>query len=191
MAQDTAYESGRVFWLDDREVREFVAGRLDAAGEERLAGQVAALIFARKPLPNHVVANLSHIERHLGGGRGLLAWLSNFPGRPRFAARIAVVGDVLDRVSEDPEALGALRSYRERTPHPPGLDGYLIHATDETTLASLSSLIEHLVENGKITEAGQLAAATIAMLDEALRPAAERSAQIAAVLDTLAWARED
>ncbi|MCW2870022.1 hypothetical protein [Actinacidiphila oryziradicis] len=87
---------------------------------------------------------MSQIIDHLGNQRALLAWLDRHPGRPRLVARLYVLIGLLDLYSAKPAVVTALRELRERTPYPPGLEDYLVPATDDETLASLAFKIESL-----------------------------------------------
>lgn len=182
--------SGPVFWLEDSTVAAFVEGRLDEAGERRLAEDVASLLAARHPLPNHVVAALSHVERHLGGGTAVVQWLATFPGRPRFVARVTVVADLLDQLSGDEAALAAIRDYRGRMPHPPGVDGHLTGHDPETTLGSLSWELQTLAHEGREEEAADLAFAVLDWLAEALAPVAGQVPALHDVMGTLPGVRD-
>ena len=124
------------YGLDHRKVAEFAAGTLDAEGEAALAHQVARLLPFHWTWPNQVAEEMSQIMDHVGDQRELMAWLDRHPGLPRLVARLYVFMGLLDRYSALPAVVTAMREYRERTPYPPGLEPYLVPATDDEPIES-------------------------------------------------------
>jgi hypothetical protein len=147
-------------------VAAFVAGTLDARGEDVLADQVARLVAQPGPLPDASASALTRIVHTLGGEDALLTWLDRHPGRPRLTARLIALTDLLDRYSFQPAVVAALRELRAHRRYPPGLEEYLPVDTDATTLADLGGKIELLLADDDLAEAGRVAPATVAMLTE-------------------------
>lgn len=151
------------YTFDPDLVDAFVEGKLDPRGEVELADQVARVIPYHWAGPNPMVVALEKLRRHLGGDAGLFAWLERHPGRPRVVAGLYTVIGLLDRVSDNPGVVTALRELRERTPDPPELREYLVPHTDEETLASLSGSIEALLGD-ELDRAVSVATAALGML---------------------------
>ncbi|MET8616159.1 hypothetical protein [Streptomyces misionensis] len=142
-SRETAPEQlGAVFELSTRATLMFEsAGEDDVValgGEAALAHQVARLLPFHWTWPNRVAEEMSQIMDHVGDQRELIAWLDRHPGLPRLVARLYVFMGFLDRYSAVPAVVTAMREYRERTPYPPGLEPYLVPATDDDTLASIA-----------------------------------------------------
>ncbi len=156
------------FELDRDLVDAFADGRLDPAGEAVLANQVARVLPAHWVAPNPIAAELSRIIDRVGGDAALFEWLARHPGYPRLVARHYGLIGLLDRISDQPAVIDALRELRRRVPYPPGLAGYLVPDTNETTLSSLGETIEALLLDDRRDEAVRVAVATIAMLQSAV-----------------------
>ncbi|WP_432092936.1 hypothetical protein [Streptomyces sp. bgisy100] len=159
--------------LDIALVDAFIAGTLDPQGEATLAQQVAGLMPFHWDLPNKIAEALARLTDHLDGPRALLAWLDRHPGRPRLAARLYVLVELLDQYSARPAVVTAVREVREQTPYPPGLEHHLVPPTDDETLAGLGSAIESLLGDDRPEDAVALARATVAMVQQAAPRAAE------------------
>jgi hypothetical protein len=178
-------------WLDRELVEDYVAGRLDADGEARLADEVARILPFHAQLPNPMVAALSRVEKRAGGEAGVFDLLERHPGPPRLVARLYRFMRLLDELTDEPAVIAALAEVRERTPYPPGLAEYLIPATDKTTLASLGQTIEALIGDGRTDEAARLADATAAMLQQAAPAVVEREPRLRGRFDELERIRMD
>ena len=144
----------------------FIDGSLDPTEDAALANEVARLMPFHTDLPNPVVAALSRLTTRLGGTAGLWAWLDQHPGRPRIVSRLYSFVALLDRISAEPAVVTALTEFRERAPYPAGLEGHLVPATTEETLASLAQDIELLLAKDRLDEAVALALATADALTE-------------------------
>jgi hypothetical protein len=160
--------------FDTHLVDAFVDGKLGPDAEARLADQVARILAYHWAAPNPIVAALERLRRHLGGETGLLQWLEQHRGRPRLVARLYPAIALLERFSDRPGVVAALREFRERTPTPPGLEDYLLPDTDEVTLANLAGTIELLAGDGELDRAASVALATLTML----RQMSDRAAQL-------------
>ncbi|MFE3031662.1 hypothetical protein ACFXKY_08425 [Streptomyces canus] len=177
--------------LDHRQVAEFLAGTLDAEGEAALAHQVARLLPFHWTLPTRVAQAMSQITDHFGDQRELMAWLDRHPGLPRLVARLYVFMGLLDRYSAVPAVVTAMREYRERTPYPPGLEPYLVPATDDDTLAGIAFKIEKLLGEDQPREAAELALATAAWLEQIAPRVRELSPEIGDLDELMGQARQD
>jgi hypothetical protein len=144
----------------------FIDGSLDPTEDAALANEVARLMPFHTDLPNPVVAALSRLTTRLGGTAGLWAWLDQHPGRPRIVSRLYSFVALLDRIGAEPAVVTALTEFRERTPYPAGLEGHLVPATTEETLASVAQDIELLLAKDRLDEAVALALATADALTE-------------------------
>jgi len=80
--------------------------------------------------------------------------------------------DLLDRFSDNPAVVSALREFRARIHYPPGLQDYLVPATNEETLASLAGQIELLLADQETDHAVEVAAAALDMIGR-IAPVAE------------------
>ncbi|MGW5433030.1 hypothetical protein ACWET9_38490 [Streptomyces sp. NPDC004059] len=170
-SRETAPEQlGAVFELSTRATLMFEsAGEDDVValgGEAALAHQVARLLPFHWTWPNRVADDMSQIMDHVGDQRELIAWLDRHPGLPRLVARLYVFMGLLDRYSAVPAVVTAMREYRERTPYPPGLEPYLVPATEDDTLASIAFQVEELLGGERTREAVELALATAAWLQQ-------------------------
>jgi hypothetical protein len=163
-----------VFRLDPELVDAVVSGDADPQAVAALADQVATVLPWHASLPPDIAGHLTRLVRHLGGDDALLGWLDEHPGRPRAAARLYRLIGLLDGLSGSSAVITALRELRERTPYPPGLEGYLVPDTDSSTLGSLAQQIESLLGDGRPDEAVALSLATI----DALRDVAPRAAEL-------------
>jgi hypothetical protein len=179
------------FQLDRTLVDRLVAGTVDPAGEAALAEQVARILPFHWTLPNPIEAALSRIIAHLGGQPALLAWLDRHPGLPRLVARLHVLIGLLERLSDEPAILTALRELRAETPYPQGLAGYLTPGTDSATLASLAGEIESLLKADRTEEAGRLSLAVVAMLRQVAPRAGELDPALGDLADLLEQVRQD
>ncbi|MGY5052915.1 hypothetical protein ACWDFR_02390 [Streptomyces sp. 900105755] len=179
------------YGLDHRQVAGFVAGTLDAEGEAALARQVARLLPFHWTWPSRVAEEMSQIMDHVGGQRELMSWLDRHPGLPRLVARLYVFMDLLDRYSALPAVVTAMREYRERTPYPPGLEPYLVPATDDDTLASIAFKVEKLLGEERTREAVELALATAAWLQQIAPRARELSPEVGELNELMEQARQD
>jgi hypothetical protein len=162
-----------VFRLDLELMDAVVDGKADRQAEVDLAEQVSTVLPWHASLPTDVAARMSRLVRHLGGDHALLRWLDENPGRPRVVARTYRLIGLLDQISGSPAVVTALRELRERTPNPPGLEGYIPPDTDSGTLASVAQQIEALLGDDRPDDAVALALATIDMLRDVVPRAAE------------------
>ncbi|MEU3663443.1 hypothetical protein AB0E77_27435 [Streptomyces sp. NPDC032940] len=162
------------FGVDQGLVTAFEAGTLPPAGQEELARQVARQLPAHWSQSNTLAEAMTRFIDHLGGRRELITWLDGYPGLPRLTARLYVLMGLLDRYSEDPAVVTALREYRERDPYPAGLRDHLVPETDDETLAGLSFAVEELLGDGQQEKAVGLALATT----DCLRQVAPRAAEL-------------
>jgi hypothetical protein len=180
----TGYEIDRTL------IDAFVAGTVDPRGEASLAEQVARILPFHWTMPNPIAAALSRISNHLGGEQALFDWLDRHPGRPRVVARLYGVIGLLDRYSDVPAMVTALRELREQTPYPPGLAGYLVPDSTPDTLAELGAQIESLLIQERVDEAVQLALAAITMLQGMSPRATELDSKVGELGDLLEQARQ-
>ncbi|GHE98797.1 hypothetical protein E5082_32210 [Streptomyces griseoluteus] len=179
------------YGLDQRQVDEFVAGTLDAEGEAALAHQVARLLPFHWTWPNRVAEAMSQIMNHFDDQRELMAWLDRHPGLPRLVARLYVFMGLLDSYSAMPAVVTAMREYRERTPYPPGLQPYLVPATDDDTLSSIAFKVEKLLGEERTQEAVELALATAAWLQQIAPRARELTPEVGDLDELMGHARQD
>jgi hypothetical protein len=168
----------------------FIDGSLDPSEDAALADEVARLMPFHTDLPNPVVAALSRLTTKLGGTAGLWAWLDRHPGRPRIVSRLYSFVALLDRISAEPAVVTALKEFRERTPYPPGLEGFLVPVTTEETLASLAQDIELLLAKDRLEEAVALALATADVLAEIAPRVAELNPELAGLGAEIHTARQ-
>jgi hypothetical protein len=159
------------FALDSWKVSGFTAGTLSPEDEARLADEVAQLLPHHWDLPTKSVEALTPLVDHLGGQRELMAWLDRHPGRPRLIARIYVLLGHLDRYSDDPAVLAAVRHARAQDPYPIGLRGYLTPETNDETLGGLAFRIEELLGDNREEDATALALTTADWLRRAAQNA--------------------
>ncbi|MFF4956528.1 hypothetical protein [Streptomyces sp. NPDC001222] len=162
------------FGLDGALVSGFVTGTLTPQQEAELARQVAGLLPYHWAQSNTYAEAMSQVSEHLGGQRELVVWLDRFPGLPRLVARLYVFMGLLDRLSENSAVVDALREFRERTPYPAGLKGYLVPETDDETIAGIAFRIEELLSDGERDKAVELALA----MAECLRQVAPRAKEL-------------
>lgn len=174
--------------LDRDAADDFVERGLDPEREAALADQVARLLAHPEPVPVAFASALVRIVQRLGGEDALLAWMDQYPGRPRLVSRVLVLIGLLDYYSDRPAVVTALRELREDFT-PPDLRRYLLAAeTDATTLADLGGKLRLLLADEVVDELGRVALATTDMLVrlasraaaldpgvKELGPAAERS----------------
>ncbi|GHB61753.1 hypothetical protein GCM10010377_60930 [Streptomyces viridiviolaceus] len=179
------------FGLDRALVSDFVAGTPTPQREAELADQVARLLPFHWVLPNTLAAGMSEIIDHLGGQHGLVTWLDRHPGLPRLVARLYVVMGLLDRYSEEPAVVTALRESRERTPYPPGLKGCLLPETDDETLAGIAFEIEELLGDGHGEQAAELAEAAATWLQQAAPRAEELNPEVGELGELMNHMRHD
>ncbi|WP_433606561.1 hypothetical protein ACQP2P_30385 [Dactylosporangium sp. CA-139114] len=156
--------------LDLSAAGRFRAGRLGAAEEAALAGQVAYFVGQSEPPCTPIASCLQHIMEHVGGDEALLAWLDRFPGRPRLVTRALELVALLDRYGDCRPLVAALRRRRVHTPDPPALAERLPPETDESTLPSLGGEIKARLGDDDPTEAALLALDTARLLAD-LAPA--------------------
>jgi hypothetical protein len=175
--------------LDPAIVDAFLTGALDAQGEADLAGMVARVMPFHWRAPNPIQAELSRIIDRLGSEPAVFAWLDRYPGEPRLVARLYRVMALLDQLSDNPAVVEALREFRARIQYPPGLHGYLVPSTDETTLASLAGQIELLLADDRANEAADLAVAAVTMLEEIAPRAAQLDPNLRSLYDQLEQVR--
>ncbi|MFJ6903367.1 hypothetical protein [Streptomyces griseoluteus] len=188
-SQDRSAPAG--YGLDDGLVADFVAGTLDAEGEAALAHQVARLLPFHWTWPNRVAETMSQIMDRFDDQRELMAWLDRHPGLPRLVARLYVFMGLLDSYSAVPAVVTAMREYRERTPYPPGLEQYLVPATDDDTLSSIAFKVEKLLGEEQTQEAVELALATAAWLEQIAPRAREISPEVGDLDELMGQARQD
>ncbi|MFJ5530810.1 hypothetical protein [Streptomyces sp. NPDC093261] len=162
------------FGIDVALLSGFVSDTLSPEQEAELARQVASLLPYHWAQSNTYAAAISQVAHHLGGQRELVVWLDRFPGLPRLVARMFVFMGLLDQLSGNPAVVTALREFRERTPYPAGLRGYLVPETDDETIASIAFRIEELLGEGEKDKAVELALA----MAECLRQVAPRAKEI-------------
>lgn len=166
------------FGVDMPLVGGFLSGTLTPDEEARLADEVAELLPHRWDLPNRTVERLTPLIDHLGGQKELMVWLDRHPGLPRHMARIYVLMGNLDRYSDDPAVLDAVRRARAQTPYPEGLREHLTPATTDATLTGLGSAIEGLLSDGREDDATALALATADWLRGAVRDTENPGAEL-------------
>jgi hypothetical protein len=185
----TEERHGTAWRLAPELVDGFVRGDLDPPEEEALADEIARLLPFHADLPNPVAAELSRLTKKLGGTAGLWTWLDRHPGRPRVVSRLYSFMSLLDRVTSEPAVVTAVAERREKTPYPPGLEGYLVPATTVETLASLAGDIELLLAKDRLDDAVALALATADMLAEVAPRVAELNPHLAGLQDEVGQAR--
>jgi hypothetical protein len=98
---------------------------------------------------------------------------------------------LLDQISGSRAVVTALRELRERTPYPPGLEGYLVPDTDSGTLASLAQQIEGLLGDDRPDDAVALSLATIDALRELLPRAVELDPELRGLEEQLGQLRRE
>ncbi|MFD8232127.1 hypothetical protein ACFV20_09580 [Streptomyces sp. NPDC059696] len=179
------------YGLDRRQVADFVTGTLDAEGEAALAHQVARLLPFHWTWPTRIAEAMSQIMDRFGDQRELMAWLDRHPGLPRLVARLYVFMGLLDRYSAMPAVVTAMREYRERTPYPPGLESYLVPATDDDTLASIAFKVEKLLGEERTREAAELGVATATWLQQIAPRARELDPEVGDLDELMGQARQD
>jgi hypothetical protein len=163
--------------LDRKLVDGFTSGKLDHSGEAALAEQVARLLPTHWMLPNSAASALSKLTKHLGGPPALEAWLDGHPGHPRLVARAYRLIGLLDRLSGRRAVVAALAELRAEAGDPPGLQGYLMPATTDETLASLAEQIESILADRPVEDVLRLALATVDLLQR-LAPRVPELAEI-------------
>lgn len=113
------------FGMEGPLVLRFVEEGLDPADEARLAEEVAKTLPLRWSLPTRALERLDLLSERLGGERKLLEWLDGHPGLPRVTARLLVLADSLDRYTDDPAVVTAVRDFRSAHGLPDELRGVL------------------------------------------------------------------
>jgi hypothetical protein len=176
-------------YIERKLVDAFTSGKLDHPGEAALAEQVARLLPAHWMLPNSAAAALSTLTRHLGGPAALEAWLDGHPGRPRLVARTYRLIGLLDRLSDHRAVVTALAEMRTEAGDPPGLQGYLMPATSNETLASLAQQIESTLADHPVEDALRLALATVDLLQRLAPRLRELDPDLSGLEDELAEIR--
>ncbi|MFD9002645.1 hypothetical protein ACFV0T_16950 [Streptomyces sp. NPDC059582] len=166
------------FGIDGELVSGLIADELSPRQEAELAGQVARLLPFHYVQTNTYASIMSQVTDHLGGQQKLVDWLDRFPGLPRLTARLYVLMGLLDGFSEKHAVVTALREFRERTPYPSGLKGYLVPETDDETLAGLASRIEDLLGDGETDRCVELALATTVCARQIAPRAAELDPEV-------------
>ncbi|WP_345122172.1 hypothetical protein [Dactylosporangium darangshiense] len=166
MRRLTRGEEHRTSGLDLGAMEEHLAGRLDSGGQAALAGQVAWLIGQPGPPPTPIAGALARIMEHAGGDEGLIAWLDQYPGRPRLVVRILQLVGLLDRFGDQRTVVFALDGLRTDGRFPPLLADRLPPTTDEATLACLAGEIKLMLAGDERTlaHAGRVAHAAAEML---------------------------
>ncbi|MCU1663353.1 MAG: hypothetical protein JWR58_3418 [Pseudonocardia sp.] len=180
-----------VFRLDLELVDAVVRGEADRQADAGLAEQVSTVLPWHATLPIDIAAQLTRLARHLGGEDALLRWLDEHPGRSRVVARTFRLVGLLDQISGSRAVVTALRELRERTPSPPGLEGYLVPDTDSGTLASLAQQIEGLLGDDRPDDAVALSLATIDALRELLPRAVELDPELRGLEEQLGQLRRE
>jgi hypothetical protein len=99
--------------------------------------------------------------------------------------------ELLERFSAEPAVVSALADLRAETPHPPGLEAYLLPDTDDETLAGLSWHIESLLAQDRVDDAIRLALDTAAVLDQFAPRAGELDPNLRDLPDLVEKARQD
>jgi hypothetical protein len=176
--------------LDRDLIDAYMSGSLDAAGAAALKEQVARMLPFRWALPNGAAAAVSALIKHLGGPPALYVWLDEQPGLPRLAARAYRLIELLDRLSDQPAIVSALRQVREGTVDPPALQGYLLPVTTPETLASLVQLIESLLADDSGDDARRVALATVDLLELLARRASKQGPELTGLDREIAQVRQ-
>jgi hypothetical protein len=180
-----------VFRLDPELLDAVVDGETDRQADAALAEQVSTVLPWHAALPTDIAARLTRLVRHLGGDDALLRWLDEHPGRPRVVARAYRLIGLLDQISASPAVVTAVRELRERTPYPPGLEGYLVPDTDSGTLASLAQQIEGLLGDDRPDDAVALSVATIGALRDVVPRAVELDPELRGLEEVLGQLRRE
>ncbi|MDN5382108.1 hypothetical protein QEP66_08420 [Streptomyces sp. LB8] len=179
------------FGLEEAKVLRFTDGTLDAAGEQRLAEEVAEILPLNWSLTYRGKERLHAVVEHLGGESGLLRWLDRHPGLPRLTARLVALTSTLDRYSEDADVVEALCSLRAQNPPPAELEGVLPPDTDAETLSAVSYRIEELLFERHPQDAARLALAATDWLRNIARQATSASGQVGEMGDLMAHLHRD
>jgi hypothetical protein len=180
-----------VFRLDPELLDAVVDGEADGQADAALAEQVSTVLPWHAALPTDIAARLTRLVRHLGGDDALLRWLDEHPGRPRVVARAHRLIGLLDQISASQAVVTAVRELRERTPYPPGLEGYLVPDTDSGTLASLAQQIEGLLGDDRPDDAVALSLATIDALRDVVPRAVELDPELRGLEELLLQLRRE
>ncbi|MEU0123954.1 hypothetical protein ABZ114_20070 [Streptomyces albidoflavus] len=179
------------FGMEGPLVLRFVEEGLDPADEARLAEEVAKTLPLRWSLPTRALERLDLLSERLGGERKLLEWLDGHPGLPRVTARLLVLADSLDRYTDDPAVVTAVRDFRLAHGLPDELRGVLPPATDAETLTDLSSRLERQLFDHDAEEARSLGLATSRWLRDAVSAADASSPELAETGEVMARLHED
>ncbi|WP_307820676.1 hypothetical protein [Streptomyces sp. BRB081] len=179
------------FGLEGPLVLGFVEGGLDTADEARLAEEVAKTLPLRWSLPSRALERLNLLSNHLGGERGLLKWLDGHPGLPRLTARLLVLVDGLERYTDDPAVVTAVRDFRAGHGLPEELGGVLPPATSAETLSDLSSRLDRQLFDHDVEGARSLGLATSRWLRDAASAATSPSPGLTEMGEVMARLHED
>ncbi|MDX2622758.1 hypothetical protein PV356_25060 [Streptomyces sp. WI03-5b] len=177
--------------LDEAKVLRFADGTLAPAEEARLAEEVAEILPLGWSLQPRAKERLHTVSEHLGGERAVLEWLDRHPGLPRLTARLVALEGNLDRFSEDPAVIEALRAARAERPLPRELEGVLPPATSEETLSDISYRIDELLFDRHVEEAARLALTTADWLRNAARQAPSPSPAVRELAEVMAHSHQD
>ncbi|ROP55847.1 hypothetical protein [Streptomyces sp. PanSC9] len=83
------------------------------------------------------------------------------------------------------------RVAEEMSHYPPGLEAYMVPATDDDTLASIAFKVEKLLGEERIREAVELALATAAWLQQVAPRARELTPEVGDLSELMGQARQD
>ncbi|WP_436738985.1 hypothetical protein [Streptomyces sp. BBFR102] len=179
------------FGMEGPLVLRFVEEGLDPADEARLAEEVAKTLPLRMSLPNRALERLNLLSDHLGGERGLLEWLDRHTGLPRLTARLLVLADSLERYTDDPAVVTAVRAFRVGHGLPDALRGVLPPATGAETLSDISSRLDRQLFDHDAEGARSLGLATSRWLRDAVSATASPSPELAEMGEVMARLHED
>ncbi|WP_431986543.1 hypothetical protein [Streptomyces griseoflavus] len=179
------------YGLDEEKVLRFAEDGLDPEEENRLAEEVAEVLPLGWSLSPRAKERLYTVSSHLGGEPQLLAWLDRHPGLPRLIARLTALTGNLDRYSDDPSVVEALRAARAAEPLPAALDGTLPPGTDEETLSDIAYRIDKLLFEQRTEDAARVALATTDWLRAAARRASPASPAVEEMAEFMGHLHED
>ncbi|MFH9331632.1 hypothetical protein ACH4KU_21920 [Streptomyces althioticus] len=179
------------YGLDEDKTLRFAADRLGPEEEQRLAEEVAELLPLGWSLSPRAKERLYTVSSHLGGEPQLLDWLDRHPGLPRLTARLTAMTGNLDRYSDDPSVVEAVRAARAEGALPAELEELLPPQTDEETLSDLAYRIDSLLFERRTGDAARLALTAADWLRTAARQAPSRSPMLDEMAEFMAHLHED
>ncbi|MGW8758818.1 hypothetical protein ACWGNH_20480 [Streptomyces albidoflavus] len=179
------------FGMEGPLVLRFVEEGLDPADEARLAEEAARTLPLRWSLPTRSLERLDLLSDRLGGERRLLEWLDGHPGLPRLTARLLVLVDSLERYSDNPAVVTAVRDFRAAHGVPDELRGVLPPATGAETLTDISSRLEQQLFDHDAGQARSLGLATSRWLRDAVSASDLPSPELAETGEVMARLHED